>query len=435
MRRFLIVINLAFTFVFPVFAAEQVPKNIILVIGDGMGPAYTTAYRYYVNDFADTNVIAPTIFDQMLVGTARTYPAAVSGAVTDSAASATAMSAGIKTYNGAIAVDETKRPVSTVLELAKSQGRKTGIAVTSQIVHATPAAFIAHNPSRKNYDQIADDYFDKRLNGRFKVDVMLGGGWQYFIRDDRNLVEEFTQAGYHYADTWQGMAEAPLDQPLLGLFADVGLPWRLDFPEEHRLLSLTQNAVKRLQNDQGYFLLVEASQVDWAGHANDIAAAMAEMDDLAETLTWLKNYVDNNGETLLVVTADHSTGGLTLGRDGEYQWSPKLLHDLNTSPQSMAARLIKMKGERRTRDLESALGVKLTKDQSNTVNKIEQEKDLLGFIKGVIDEQTFTGWTTSGHTAVDVPVMSWGVARDHFRGHIDNTDIGTKLKQLLELKN
>ena len=127
------------------------PKNIIMVIADGMGPAYTTAYRYF-NDNPATELIEETIFDRLFIGTSSTYPASTSGLVTDSAASATALASGVKSYNGAIGLDVNKKRVQTVLEFAKIQGKKTGIVVTSQINHATPAAYLAHNESRQNYN-------------------------------------------------------------------------------------------------------------------------------------------------------------------------------------------------------------------------------------------------------------------------------------------
>ena len=151
--------------------ATNSPKNIIMIIGDGMGPAYTTAYRMYADD-PTTPEVEQTVFDRLLVGMASTHPDMSSGYITDSAAAATALSTGVKTYIDAIGVDANKKPVQTVLELAKIQGRKTGIAVTSQINHATPASFGAHNESRDNYDQIADSYFDVKTNGEFVFDVM-----------------------------------------------------------------------------------------------------------------------------------------------------------------------------------------------------------------------------------------------------------------------
>ena len=123
--------------------SENSPKNIIMIVGDGMGPAYTTAYRYF-NDNPETKIIEETVFDRLLVGMASTYPARVSGYVTDSAAAATALATGVKSYNGAIGLDVDKNPVETVLERAKKQGKKTGVVVTSQVNHAN--ASLLSNP-------------------------------------------------------------------------------------------------------------------------------------------------------------------------------------------------------------------------------------------------------------------------------------------------
>ncbi|MCG7588197.1 alkaline phosphatase, partial [Photobacterium sp. OFAV2-7] len=135
--------------------AQAAPKNIIMVVGDGMGPAYTSAYRYF-KDNPETVEIEKTVFDRHLIGRASTYPSYVQGLVTDSAASGTALATGYKTYNGAIGLDKDKRAVETVLEYAKSRGKSTGLVVTSQINHATPASYVAHVEKRKMYNQIAD---------------------------------------------------------------------------------------------------------------------------------------------------------------------------------------------------------------------------------------------------------------------------------------
>eukprot|EP01093_Parvamoeba_rugata_P007310 TRINITY_DN2179_c0_g1_i1.p2 TRINITY_DN2179_c0_g1~~TRINITY_DN2179_c0_g1_i1.p2 ORF type:complete len:221 (+),score=61.07 TRINITY_DN2179_c0_g1_i1:1687-2349(+) len=203
--------------------AEQAPKNIIYMIGDGMGPAYTTAYRYFKDDPA-TKEIESTVFDTMLTGMAHTYPDDHTY-VTDSAAGATALSSGHKSYNGAIAVDTHKKPLKTMLEIAKQQGMITALVATSQINHATPASFASHNESRRNYDEIADDYIDNKIAGKLPVDLMLGGGTKYYIREDRNLVAEFKQAGYQYSDDFATLKDIK-QIPALGLFAPVGLDLR-----------------------------------------------------------------------------------------------------------------------------------------------------------------------------------------------------------------
>jgi len=448
------------------------PKNIIMVVADGMGPVFPTAYRYYHDD-ANTPLVERTIFDQFYVGSASTYPATESGYistsiasgaalatgkkkpnmfVTDSAASATALAAGVKTYNGAIGVDQDKNPQLTVLEWAKSIGKKTGIAVTSQIVHATPASYIAKNVSRKNYNPIADDYFDLRVNGKLKVDVMLGGGTKYFIREDRNLKNEFVTAGYQYIDSYEQLNTLSPTQPVLGLFAKDALPAELDSKQKNRLTTLTKTAIKQLENENGYFLLLEASQIDWGAHSNDIAYSMGEMKDLAATVTYLKSYVSNNPDTLVVLTADHNTGGFTIGARGEYKWQPEYLKNLKSSPKAMAKRLADKRLS--VDNLSNELGFALKSEELKKIEMILLEHTLdnhtgdlskgkiknklvtryYGYIKEIINLRTNSGWTTTGHTGIDVPVYAFGKGKEMFAGFQDNIEIANKLFTLMGKK-
>jgi alkaline phosphatase len=407
------------------------PKNIIMVIADGMGPAYTTAYRLYKDD-PNTPMVELTALDPFLVGMARTYPAQVSGYVTDSAASATALAAGVKTYNGAIGLDVAKQPLESVLQRAKKLGKRTGIAVTSQIVHATPAAYVAHNESRNNYNEIADSFLDDRINGKNVADVMLGGGWNYFIRDDRNLVDEFTSLGYQYADSYTALLALPKGKPTLGLFADKGLSKALDDTNPHRLSVLTESAISHLENPNGYFLLVEASQVDWAGHANDISSAMGEMEDLEQTMKLLKKYVDMHPDTLVVLTADHSTGGLTIGAGGDYRWSPEFIQNMKASVTVMSE---KITGEEDMAEyVEDVFGFALNDDEKNHISGISTDMEPRAreaVLKSILDERTNTGWTTSGHTGIDVEVYAFGAGAQAFAGNLNNTDIAKKIFELL----
>lgn len=414
-------------------AAEK-PHNIIMVIADGMGPAFTTAYRYY-NDDKSTPEVETTIFDKYYVGSASTYPAPVSGYVTDSAAGATALSAGIKSYNGAIAVDVNKKPVETVLERAKQYGMKTGAVVTSQVNHATPASYIAHNESRKNYNEIADSYVDERINYQVKFDVLFGGGWEYFIRDDRNLVKELEKQGVQYIDKYEQLDTLKADKKALGLFDNIGLPHALDDTNKYRLSTMTKTATNLLENDKGYFLLVEASQVDWAGHANDISAAMGEMEDLAKTMEYLEGYVAQNPNTTVILTADHSTGGLTLAAKGEYKWAPEVLTKQTQSPMSIAVTLAEQSINASL--AESLFKMAITEEELNAlkVAKAELTSDkraLVNAVKKVFDNHTNTGWTSGGHTAIDVPVIAFGEHAALFSGHQDNTEIGKKVFKLLD---
>jgi len=438
------------------FAQANEPQNIIMVVADGMGPEFTTAYRYFSDNKA-TPVVERTIFDKYLVGSASTYPAPVSGYVTDSAAGATALSTGVKTYNGAIAVDVDKNPLETVLEKAKRLGLKTGAVVTSQINHATPASYIAHNESRKNYDEIANAYVDEKIKGQYKFDLLLGGGWKYFLRQDRDLVKELKANGVQYIDQYNQLSSLNSNTPALGLFADVGLPFAIDDTNKYRLANMTQHATRLLDNEQGYFLLIEASQVDWAGHANDIASAMSEMDDLAKTIEYLEQYVQKNPDTLVVLTADHSTGGMSLAANGKYEWNPETLKNLTHTPAYFGQHFTKEKLTLTAAN--KLLNIALTMDEFkqltsakhealtavNAYNELseqaqkKQRKPNVAYLMGkalklIIDVRTNTGWTTGGHIAIDVPIIAFGPKADLFKGSQDNTDIAKKLIKIVEAK-
>ena len=410
--------------------AETAPKNVIYMIGDGMGPAYTTAYRYFKDD-PTTKSVEQTVFDTMLTGMARTYPDDHT-VVTDSAASATALSSGHKSYNGAIAVDTDKKPLKTMLEIAKQRGMTTALLATSQINHATPASFAAHNESRNNYDEIANDYIDNKIAGKLPVDLMLGGGTKYFIRDDRNLVDEFKAAGYQYGDDIQNLNQIT-QLPAIGLYAAKGLPFALD-ENPTRLTKLTSKALELLdnQNKDGFFVMIEGSQIDWCGHANDIACAMAEMDDFASAIEKAKAYVDKNKDTLLVITADHSTGGLTLGAHGQYKWEADVVHGVKATAGTITQHLLE------SDDLKSVWN-KYTSIAFTPENKIKLEqaksmgdKALNLAVKSIISDTSFTGWTTGGHTAVDVQVFAYGKGSEQFVGSQNNTDIADKLIHFIE---
>ncbi|TMO55703.1 alkaline phosphatase [Pseudoalteromonas phenolica] len=410
--------------------AAEAPKNIIYMIGDGMGPAFTTAYRYY-SDNPNTKLVEPTIFDQILVGMAHTYPDDDTY-VTDSAAGATALSTAIKTYNGAIAVDTHKKPLKTMLQVAKEKGMRTGLVSTSQINHATPASFAAHNESRRNYDEIADDYFDVKIAGKLPVDLMLGGGVQYFRRSDRDLIKEFEKAGYQYTSDWNKLSQ--IEQlPALGLFADKAFPHAID-ENPNRLEKMTFKSLDLISknNDKGFFIMVEGSQIDWCGHANDIACAMKEMHDFAKSIELAKAYVDQNPDTLLVVTADHSTGGLTLGANGKYTWLPDEVKKVNSSVMTMTKSLLEADDLKTAWNQHTSLA--LSKDALDSLSKAKQDGDeaLYKAINKVINTATYTGWTTSGHTAIDVQVFAYGKGYEQFIGSQNNTQIAEKLINFIE---
>ncbi|MFZ0370865.1 MAG: alkaline phosphatase [Halobacillus sp.] len=427
---------------------EKDVKNVIFMVGDGMGPSYTTAYRY-LKDNPETMKMEDTAFDPHLAGMQSVYSADPyhdggeddeKENIPDSAATATSMSSGEKTYNGAIAVDLEKEKTKTVLEGAKEEGMATGLVATSQINHATPAAYGTHDEDRNNYNDIADDYYDDMIQGEHKVDVLLGGGTDFFERDDRDLTKEFQKDGYDYVTSTDELMNTSSDQ-ILGLFAPVGLEKAIDRPEEQPSLEqMTETALETLSKDEdGFFLMVEGSQIDWAGHDNDIVSAMSEMEDFDKAFQKVIEFAKQDEETLVVTTADHSTGGFSIGEGGPYKWDPEAIEAAKHTPDYMARQIVEEGAE-----VESVLHdniefelkdkeIQSVKDAMKNAAEEEKMVEVDNAIEAIFNERSGTGWTTSGHTGVDVPVYAYGPGSDMFSGFIDNTDNAENIFKLLGL--
>lgn len=410
-------------------------KNVIFLIGDGMGVSYTTAFRSMKDDPA-TKLIEETAFDPHLVGQQMTHPEDPDQNITDSASSATAMAAGIKTYNNAIAVDNDESEVKTVLEAAKEKGKATGLVATSEITHATPASFGAHDISRKNMNAIADDYYDELINGEHKVDVLLGGGTSLFDRTDRDLTEEFQNDGYGYVTNKQELLENE-DAQVLGLFAPAGMPKMIDREDSAPSLEeMTKSAIDRLKQDKdGFFLMVEGSQIDWAGHDNDIVGAMSEMEDFEKAYAAAIEFAKKDKHTLVIATADHSTGGFSIGADGIYNWFGEPIAAAKRTPDFMASKIAE--GAEVEEILSQYINLELTDEEISAV-KVAAETENYGSIDNAIEEifnkRSYTGWTTGGHTGEDVPVYAYGPSSEKFAGNLDNTDHAKIIFDLLKAK-
>lgn len=410
--------------------AHATPKNIIVMIGDGMGQSHLSAYRHFqAEGFGDA--VRPTIFDQLFVGMSGTHPLG-DNIITDSAAAATALATGHKTCNQFVSLSCAGEPLRTVLQKAKAGQMRTGIVVSSQVTHATPAAYYAHEKSRHAQEAIADQLVDNTVGDQLPVDVIFGGGTQYLIRQDRNLVEELQAAGYSYADSWQALQQLKRP-PAVALLAAAGLPSALNNPVEKPLAKLTEKALFLLASDteeKGFFLMVEGSQIDWCSHANDIACTLAEMHDFALAVQVAKAFVDQHPNTLLVVTSDHETGGLSLG-DGQRSWRADVLRGVKVTASRLADEL-------QASDDWQALwsertGIKLSKAERAQLKEARAaSKDELALVvSALINRRSHTGWTSDGHTAVDVPVMAYGKDHERFRGYLDNAEIGRRIMDLI----
>jgi alkaline phosphatase len=415
---------------------REPPKNIILMVGDGMGPAHMKAYRLFKDD-PDTPEIEQTTFDRFLIGSISTDPDMDAGMVTDSAASATAYAIGKKSYNGAIGIDAQKQTHTTALQWAKKQGKSTGLVATSQVVHATPAAFAAHVESRRGYNDIADQFFDNQYKGMPYIDVILGGGTKYFSRSDRDLIQLFRDKSYDYVTTKQQLFQSKGRQ-VIGLFAEKGLPNWHERGEQHpSLAQMTVSAIERLsQNEKGFFLVIEGSQIDWESHSNNIHGTVYEMQDFDLAFQAVQQFAGNRKDTLVLLTADHETGGLSIGRktdsDAKYEWNPKPLRVMQRSLKQAMIDLAKIEPAKRVEWVASEMGLSLNNEQAKTIQSFVLDDETYMWLNDIISQQTATGWTTTGHTGVDVNLYGFGAGVEAFYGHLSNHVLGQKLIELVK---
>ena len=288
----------------PSKVVTQPVKNIIFLIGDGTGVA-----QMYAGMSLSPKPLA--IEKSQYIGLIKTYSS--DNYITDSAAGATAFSIGRKTYNGAIGVDSQKKPHKTILEMAEEKGLATGLVASSVITHATPASFIAHQPERSMHEEIAADFL------KTDIDIFIGGGEQYFNqrKDSLNLLDSLQAKGYTVCSTLEQVKQST-SAKIAGLLAPKHLP------AAHKgrgdlIAQATKKALNVLsQNENGFFLMVEGSQIDWGGHANDIEYITEEVMDFNKVIEVAFSFAQNDPNTLVVITADHETGGLTLlGKDAQ----------------------------------------------------------------------------------------------------------------------
>ncbi|MCP4313707.1 MAG: alkaline phosphatase [Bacteroidetes bacterium] len=280
--------------------SPETPSNIIFLIGDGMGLSAVSTSFYFGEE--------PSQFKRFKhIGLQKTSSA--SHKVTDSAASGTAMATGNKTYNGAIGVDTLKAPVQNITELTSLLGLSTGVVATSTISHATPATFYSHVEQRSMEEQIVVQLLDS------EIDFFAGGGIDLFNNreDSIDLFPVAAEKGF-IVDTTSLAAPGILQsgQKYGFLLANGGMPSATDNRGDF-LQKATSLAIEQLSaNQNGFFLMVEGSQIDWAEHENDAKRTVAEVLDFQEAIAAALDYAEEMGNTLVVVTADHETGGLSL---------------------------------------------------------------------------------------------------------------------------
>ncbi len=276
---------------------DRFPKNVIFMIGDGMGIAQVSAALFankgklFLNNFVHC-------------GYSQTQSA--SDFITDSSAGGTALSTGTRTRNGYVAKDTAHKDLTTILEYAESKKLKTGLISTSAVTHATPASFIAHQDARESYEDIALDFL------KTDIDLFIGGGYNHFARrsDGRNLLDSLKNRGYFVSTTIDSILEKGSTK--LACLTAPEHTGRL--PERGNMLpEATRMALEILSRDSaGFFLMVEGSQIDWGGHNNDTRYVVQETLDFDKAIGEALKFAANDGQTLIVVTADHETGGMSL---------------------------------------------------------------------------------------------------------------------------
>ena len=275
--------------------SQENPPNIILMIGDGMGLTQITTGMY-----ANGNKTSLEEFDY--IGLSKTH--SLDALVTDSAASGTAMASGIKTLNRTVGIDENNNKQKSILEICKEKNYNVGLVVTSEIVHATPACFYANVPSRYDYEDIALQLSEHN------VDLFVGGGKKFFNKrkDKRNLLDEMTS--YTFVDDFEGFKDSSSKK--IGFLTYPGEPPAKNLGREPSLDMLTEVSLRKLSKDKSFFIMIEGSQIDWGGHDNSLKYILSEFKEFDLAIAKALEFAKADGNTLVIVTADHETGGMAL---------------------------------------------------------------------------------------------------------------------------
>lgn len=417
-------------------AGKPVSKNLIVLIGDGMGPAQISAARYYQQYKKNLTHLN---LDPYYVGQATTFAdrgedggTVVSGVVTDSASAGTAFATGHKTYNAGISVsnEEVAKPFASVIEAAEAGGKATGLVTTARITHATPAVYASHVRNRDNESAIASQYLDSG------VDVLFGGGKQFFLtkdekgkRADKNILPDFKAKGYTIVETASSLKALPASTTkALGLFGSSHVAYTPDRTAEiPSLAAMTSSALSILSKDKnGFVMMIEGGRIDHAGHANDLPTLVQEVLDFDAAFKTAIEFARKDGNTSVVVTADHETGGLSLSRENIYELNIDLWDKQKHSSESIAKSLADAKTPEEIRSIVAA-NTGFTDLSDEEVSAIMagdgSSYKREGAYNAVVSKRLLVGWSGHGHSAVDVGIWAYGPIADKVKGQIDNTEI------------
>ena len=420
-------------------------KNVILLIPDGQSVGGTTLARWY-------NGGKPLAVDEMACGLVRTYSS--DAAIADSAPSGTAMATGFKSHTGFVGVlpdvnsmpgmnplakGDERKPIASVLEAAQLAGKSTGIIATSEIMHATPADFTAHDPSRKNYDNLSEQqvYQD--------IDVVLGSGEKYFTKevrgDGEDLVSEIKNLGYDYVTSIEEMNSSDSEK-IWGMFAPVDMAYDFDRDpsKEPSLAEMTSKAISTLsKNENGFFLLVEGSKVDWAAHANDPIGVISDTLAFDDAVKVALDFAKKDGNTVVISVTDHGNGGITIGNTATDSNYDKLHIDEYIEPLKKATLtgegVEKLLNDDRSNIVEvmsKYYGVDdLTEEEIKAIK--DTDAGSLNYTVGpIISKRANIGWTTTGHTGEDVPLYIYAPNNcEKLSGVVENTDIAKYMSRVM----
>ncbi|KOS20954.1 Repressible alkaline phosphatase [Escovopsis weberi] len=459
-------------------------RNLVFMVSDGMGPASVTLARNYRKHVENLPIDDVLVLDRHFWGTSRTRSS--SALVTDSAAGATAFSCARKSYNGAISVTPDEKPCGSVLEAAKRAGYHTGLVATTYVTDATPACFASHVLHREYMSAIAMQEIGENVLGR-SVDLILGGGRCYFLpnstrgacREDGTDVTRLAQDkhGWSYSDSREAFDALrhgdAVALPHLGLYADHDIPYEIDrrlqnatYPSLSEMAATALRALEKAteHSDKGFFIMIEGSRIDHAGHHNDPAAQVHEVLEYDRTFQVVLDFIARSKtQTVLVSTSDHETGGLATaitepGHNPVYDWYPQVLARANASCELLAGRL-QAEIARRTGAaggdssalslssssrsglkawidenlVKAGLGIPNARDEELDA-LVDNPKASLSLLAGMISVRAHLGWSTGGHTAVDVNIYtSGGPGTDKIRGNVENTDVGGFLSSWLDV--
>ena len=442
-KRLMLVASLFLVFALIFTAAVQAEvKNVILMIGDGMGIGQMDMARYMAGG-KDHELEMMKMPNVGLLMTSSTE------GVTDSAAAGTAMSTGHKVYNGAIAMNENGAELDSVLDFAQVRNKATGVISTNMVTDATPAAFIASVKDRGMGGEIAKQAIN---NG---VDVMLGGGREDFMEEEagEDLIAKAKENGYQYvSDKTQLEKVIAMDGKLLGLFNDSYMNYIKDRDDlgssEPSMEAMTKKALEVLSEDEdGFFLMAEGARIDHAAHAADVPGVVAETLDFDASVKAAVDFAEENGDTLVIVTADHETLGFSVTEP----INKEALMNIEVSPEYMAGQLVMTEaGNAYTVDsiqkvFKKYANIDLTEAEarefnSNIINEddgsvyyqykvgwqigsIIAEKNNVGVVSADVRAKSGTG----GHTLNSVPIFAYGEGAEAFNSMMHNTEFADLL--------